>query len=106
MSKAIKYTDPRKHLASALLSYYEPIPEEQWCTSALTDNKGRYCALGHLIGHQVVEGVWYGCRAYSQANVFGLSRVNDDDDPRYKQATPKARVITYLCDVLEGKHEL
>ena len=88
-----------------IIDYMESTPEESWCTDVVrTDNKN--CFFGHLfsMGKDDKEGneLW-GMFEEGWATTYMIYPVNDGENPKYQQATPKQRVIAYLKDLRDGK---
>lgn len=97
-----------KHDIDYFIKFYEEIPEDEWTTGVYHTKDGKkHCALGH-------------CDTYTDSPVssrkaFDLNQittgvhrpfvpfVNDGHDPRYKQETPKQRILAYLNDIKEKK---
>lgn len=80
---------------------FEAIPELLWCIDALEDDQGRRCALGHCYGTQMD-----GCTSESMALcavIFighgSVPDINNGEDPRYQQPTPKQRILAALRDI-------
>ena len=81
------------------IAKFSEIPEEKWCTRVMTSSDGRHCAYGHC-GARVVCDDTPESRAF--AELFGKienADVNDGKDPRYKQPTPKQRILAALRDL-------
>lgn len=92
---------------------FSAIPEERWTTYSQFRN-GKSCAFGHCsggelgAGHTSIEG-----RALAQLFVDGgitcffpdgsldyaVAPINNGDDKRYQQSTPKQRIIAALRDI-------
>jgi len=85
------------------LTKFSAIPDEQWCVGEFAWD-GMKCALGHC-----GEVVPFATTAESQALrwLFDVSviAVNDGKDPRYKQPTPKARILAALRDLQEKQQK-
>lgn len=92
---------------------FEAIPEEKWITDLQLDQDGNSCALGwcmteedrvhslqnwsyvaHWSGHETEEGkvLW--------ENILprAVTLINNGQDTRYQQATPKQRILAALQD--------
>ena len=82
------------------ITFYEAIPEEDWCCDTYHDAFGRCCAIGHLDSKvkdaHVVERL---CVLLAK---YPISVVNDGETPAYDQPNPKARVLAYLNDIKNG----
>ncbi len=81
---------------------FEAIPEEQWCTRQYTDDEGRHCALGWCRGFDGEYGYAEEV-ALERIAPFFVPDVNDGNDVRYQQPTPKQRVLAALRDIKETK---
>jgi hypothetical protein len=90
------------------IAKFEAIPDELWHVGAYDGPANSHCALGHcgtvaseegfalmeLLDHVVGA-------AYTNGQVpSGPAVVNDGKSDRYKQATPKERILAALRDLL------
>jgi hypothetical protein len=103
----MKFTMPDKDKAKLgqVLAYLEATNDDQWlmgrCRSA--DQK-KNCLLGHVfaMGKDDKEGnEWVNWFDYIATEYMYFS-INDGENPKYPQATPKQRCIAYLTDIMEG----
>ncbi len=83
---------------------FEAIPDEKWMTKFYSDGEGRKCALGHC---GIASGWLQGSEADSLIKLLASlgtnpADVNDGHDARYKQETPKQRIIAALRDVVKN----
>lgn len=90
-----------KQTAKEFYDFYNTIPEEMWCTLTFKNEIGQCCAYGHVgctLGRNTME-------SNNLAHIldYGVSYINDGFNPRYKQPTPKARILAALLDVMEGR---
>lgn len=87
---------PESTLAD-FIAFYEAIPDERWYSggwfSDPTDASCK-CALGHLSADS--DSHWRLVELTRPGNVV---QVNDGENPRYPQPTPKARVLEFLRDI-------
>lgn len=90
--------NPRQRLASQLLSYLAEVPARRWCTK-FYEWRGQHCAVG-LLGNHRLAYKW--ANTVSDGMLPDIRNVNDGYVKRYPQPHPKARVINYLCDIVEG----
>lgn len=78
---------------------FSAIPDGKWCVGKLIDDDGRSCAAGHCgfrCGPLPAE-----CKALTAILGEGIAvpAINDGVHPRYKQPTPKARILQALHDI-------
>lgn len=78
------------------------IPDKLWCSGSLVDDVGRCCVLGHCgrSGANSPEG--HALEKLFPSRYYGkllVARINDGEDPRYQQRTPKARILAALRDL-------
>jgi hypothetical protein len=101
---------------------FEPIPDDKWLTNAYGRTKdGPHCALGHCgegvegsrgpndESTELVDLLYRSLPAYTRVTggdpyQCGTSvvAINDGEDPRFQQPTPKARVLAALVAVRDG----
>ena len=79
---------------------FEAIPEDRWTTDDYMDDAGRCCAFGHC-GVRHLKPTPYSEEADSLASLLQhcTAAINDGQDDRYKQPTPKQRILAALRDV-------
>jgi hypothetical protein len=86
------------------IAKFEAIPEDKWCTDSY-EFQGRHCALGHcgLNGGNDTPAA-----TPEEAGVLlelfreiraSVTDVNDGLDARYRQDTPKQRILAALREV-------
>jgi len=83
-----------------------PIPDKKWITESFCDMYGNCCGGGHLnrLTSESI-GVWSSFTLEVLA-IFGevldltFVGVNDGDEIRYQQPTPKGRVLTAIRDAI------
>lgn len=86
---------------------FEAIPEGKWCTLFLTRGIDRHCALGHCGTTESPTSADYHYTDEGQALVdifydhmaIGPLTINDDGGEKYKQPTPKQRILAALYDI-------
>lgn len=87
------------------INKFEAIPEEKWCIEKWADDDKR-CAFGHC-GVNTDNFLSYPSEAKGLADLFPLSCVvfdiNDGDDKRYQQPTPKQRILAALYDIKKAQ---
>lgn len=79
-------------------AFFNAIPEEKWCIKALTDPHGNHCAMGHLGDGNADAHV----RLCGALGGFMINAINNGDDSRYQQATPRQRILAALRDKFGG----
>ena len=84
------------HTVDHFIKKFEAIPEYMWTTCALGHEGGPRCALGHTL-----DGMNNTEETSSLVGVIGgvVVRINNGDDKRYQQSTPKQRVLAALHDI-------
>ena len=93
-------TKPVRYDADYFIRRFSAIPDEKWCTGAYRKGDAM-CASGHCLlwgdhGRRESTNEW---RAL--CDMFGRnapSLVNDGHCPRYRQKTPRARILAALRD--------
>jgi hypothetical protein len=92
---------------------FEAIPEDQWRSGGIGSATGRRCALGHCgFNYRPADEETPEAKALAAllpptdagAMVYpfwGPLDINDNRDPRYRQSTPKARILAALNDIKE-----
>lgn len=90
------------------ISYLETTTDDKWTTGVCrSTTKEKNCVMGHLFRMNLDDDeqgrLWWDWFEGCVATTFMIYPVNDGGDPRYPQTTPKARILAYLNDVLDGK---
>ena len=102
------------------LKKFEAIPDDLWLigTFQRTDEAGviRRCALGHCGGDgdgkypEMTNEYIALKRIFTYADFLGkafyVTTINDGNDPRFQQPTPKARVLAALNHIKEQTYVL
>lgn len=79
------------------IAKFEAIPEGAWCVGAF--RKGiQCCALGHCGDSEDVETPEEAA-ALRDVLCWAVARINDGEDYRYEQPTPKQRILAALRDI-------
>jgi hypothetical protein len=102
---------------------FSAIAEERWTVRTQQDDYGRRCAFGHCMsqdeirhgrhiesyGHETDEGealsilfLNAGIR-HASAHCSGVTAVNNGEHPKYRQHTPKERILAALYDIKAGE---
>lgn len=85
--------------------FFAAIPEERWCTEVY-EAGDKCCALGHL-----GNSVYVPCQKDTDAKRFAIlmnlhfntavARINDGDDIRFQQPTPRQRILAAIDAAME-----
>lgn len=100
------------------INKFEAIPEEQWCVDVFSNGKGAHCANGHCGAG--CAGTTTESRAFQKV-IFPLTdkaimcpqdlhnedegysvtaaKINNGSDSRYRQSSPRQRVLAALYDL-------
>lgn len=96
----------------AFISYLESTKDEEWCVDIVRSKGNKQnCVMGHLtnwVYGKEYEGNIVGAWDLFEeiwATTYMTYPVNDGESPKYKQDTPKKRMIVYLQDLLDGKEK-
>jgi hypothetical protein len=73
----------------------EALPESEWCTGTVLNAAGQCCVIGHFF-HDGIDGL---SRAFKGVLDLSLVKVNDGEEARYQQPTPKQRILAALRDI-------
>ena len=92
-----------------IINYLKTIPDEKWIVEKVRDENSRGCVMSHIFDYG--EKYNYGGSDMWDlfeecfATTFMIYPVNDGENPKYKQKTPKARCLKYLNNMLIGKEK-
>ncbi len=84
-----------------VIQYLKRTKDDQWLMrKCATKEQDKWCLRWHIVkyGESEMIDAW-SLFENCIANEFMIYPVNDWEDPRYKQATPKERCIAYLQDI-------
>lgn len=105
------------------IEFFSARPANQWAVRTFCDARNRRCAVGHCVTRELPGyHAWDAFRASGLklaeetrdrlmvlAQLFNhddykegermIQRINNGDDPRYKQKTPRARILAALHDI-------
>lgn len=89
---------------------FEAIPEEKWCTVKYRD-RGACCSLGHCgegMDDEYGFSVTDEAEALKKMVFIGLDdadvpSINDGQDNRFQQPTPKQRILAALRQIKEAQ---
>lgn len=89
-----------------VIDYMESTDENSWNLDTVRSKDGsRNCFFGHLfdMGEDEREAneIWDWFES-EWATTYRIYPINDGEDPKYQQATPKARVVAYLLALRDG----
>jgi hypothetical protein len=90
-----------------IIAHMEATPEGSWQTDTVRSKDGSTnCFFGHLfaMGSDDEHGsaLWNGFENL-WASTYLIYPINDGENSRYPQATPKQRILAYLRDLRDGK---
>ncbi len=98
-----------------LIDYLEKTKEEAWITDVVRKDDGRGCVMSHIFdfggGDKRDEsGFTTGGQAWDLfeaiwATTYMIYPVNDGENAKYQQPTPKQRCIAYIKDLRDGKEK-
>lgn len=105
-------TTPKRYTLPALRRYLAKQPAKTWNDGARHGPGNTHCILGHL--EPLNGGFVYEEDAILRPFVglttprlrsknWALANVNNGLDPRYKQRSPRARVLAAIDDLIAGK---
>lgn len=83
-----------------IINYMKKTPENSWCTNVVRSKDWKSnCFFGHL--HAMCsndEEATFNWDMFEEqwATTYMIYPVNDWENPKYQQATPKQRVLAYL----------
>lgn len=78
--------------------FFESIPEDQWTTEWLEDDKGRRCALGHL-NHHFSGNYTFTPKCMNLLRSLGINwsiLIDHNNGVLGEGGTPKSRTLDYL----------
>jgi hypothetical protein len=83
------------------IAKFSAIPAKRWTTRTFDDSFGRRCAGGHCgmrAGDRYFEVPEYRALVGIVSKALGtfVSMINDGLDPRFKQKTPRGRILAAL----------
>lgn len=94
----------------AFIEYLSATEEDSWALGIVRNiGNTQNCLFGHLVnwfhGKEFAGNVMPIMDAFEAiwATTYMVYAVNDGEDPRYLQETPKQRVIAYLSDLNMGR---
>lgn len=105
------YGEDYKAFLKDFIPYLEAKPESEWIEIIFANkDTSKRCVIYHFLGF--VGQDYLGAQAgnnldWYESLICAISRagcrINDNNDPDYKQATSKLRSIAYLKNLLAGK---
>jgi hypothetical protein len=90
-----------KKFIKDIIEYLEKTDDSTWCVDVVKTKNGKNCLFGHIFdlgGSKMMD-------MFEEivATTYMVYPVNDGENPKYQQETPKLRCIAYLQDILDGK---
>lgn len=86
-------------------NFYKGIPEEKWCTGKFENEKGQCCALGHIGQNDEKDSKEFSNLLCLTGRNENFISINDGDNKKYPQSTPKQRVLAFLIDKIQEKED-
>ena len=93
------------------IEYLVQTDESEWAVDVVRTKDGKNCLFGHLVD-------WYYGKGYEGSistawdafeamwmNTYVIYPINDGQNPRYQQPTPKQRVVAYMKNLWLGLEE-
>jgi hypothetical protein len=90
------------------IQYLHATSEGEWAVDVVRTKDGKNCLFGHLIN-------WYYGKGYEGSisrvwdlfeemwmSTYVIYPINDGENPKYQQPTPKQRVIAYMTNLWLG----
>lgn len=96
----------------SFIDYLETTDDNEWCEDVVrTKGNEKNCVMGHLVNWYFgkdyegkLEPVW-SLFQEMWATTYMLYPVNDGENEKYQQETPKERTIAYLKDLRDGNEK-
>ena len=87
------------------IKYCESTEENEWCVDVVRTRDGKNCLFGHLFAFAGND--YLGCQFWDMfeecwATTYMVYPVNDGENERYQQKTPKQRCVAYLKNLRDG----
>lgn len=100
------WADMQLRRLDPVIAYMEATDEDAWQVDTVRSADGTInCFFGHLfnMGGNDARGnaLWEGFES-AWASTYRLYPINDGENPRYPQPTPKQRVLAFLRDLNSG----
>ena len=105
-----------KYTVDYFINKFEAIPEEKWFSGSYHNvTMERFCALGHCgmrrsmgamicAGNDETNSLDFLFKIISKDGDTHVAKVNDGQDDRYPQPTPKQRILAALYDIKRMQH--
>lgn len=88
-----------------LIARLEKTTDDEWITDKVRSGN-QNCVFGHVFAmggdNERLSNEWWNWFDWHVCSTFVIYPVNDGTDERYPQATPKARILALLADILSG----
>lgn len=83
-----------------MTAFFEAIPDDMWCCCSYGSTGSIKCAMGHVLFSKFVTSADRLARIFGLYLALSVETVNDGAT-RYRQPTPKLRVLAALKDIEE-----
>lgn len=91
------------------IQYLTDTSEDEWAVGVVRTKDGKNCSFGHLVnwyygpGYEgTISGVW-DIFEEMWMTTYVIYPINDGQNPEYRQATPKQRVLAYMKNLWLGQ---
>ena len=95
-----------------LIDFLDETPEDSWLVDKVrSKDQKKNCVMGHIYafcaGGYDKDGGSAGWDYFEEcyATTYMIYPVNDGENAKYQQSTPKQRVLAYLRDLRDGKEK-
>ena len=92
-----------------VIEHCEGTTENQWCVGVVrTKDSNANCLFGHIFnmgGSDEIGSIYWNLFESTYANTYMIYPVNDGQNPRYPQDTPRKRCLAYLKALESGEQE-
>jgi len=92
-----------------IIRFLKNTHEDEWCVDVVR-NGTTNCLFGHIMNFfgigddDSIDSAWCFFE-HSYSTTYVVYPINDGENPKYQQKTPKLRCIQYLRDILSGKED-
>jgi hypothetical protein len=84
-----------------IISFIERTDDDKWCVDVVRTECGRGCVMSHIF--DMGGNFFWEMFESMYATTYMIYPVNDGENPKYQQSTPKERILAYLRDMKDGK---
>lgn len=97
--------------ADYFIDMFKSIPASNWTIASVYDYAGRRCALGHCLMYCYFENGKHVFQETRQSYALrkllrDVEEINDGAHQKYRQNTPKNRILAALGDIKKGVYEI